>query len=222
MSAEDLARELTTLAVAARDPDATIAASATAALDALFTANPTRAAIDALSVVLDHGAPGDFLGPARSLCALVYGEDPLAENDLAARIGQRRNRTETLVHQLLRDPASKAAGIAVLVLGFWDDPRSIDALLKVVGDPAYARSIRDDALESLGQLEAPEAIEVLCEALDDDTVDAFVKRNCAAALGYIGEAEALPVLQQIVATSGDRELVETAKQAIEEIEENVG
>jgi len=142
MSAEDLARELTTLAVAARDPDATIAASATAALDALFTANPTRAAID--------------------------------------------------------------------------------ALLKVVGDPAYARSIRDDALESLGQLEAPEAIEVLCEALDDDTVDAFVKRNCAAALGYIGEAEALPVLQQIVATSGDRELVETAKQAIEEIEENVG
>jgi HEAT repeat protein len=221
-SAPDLARELSALAAAERDSDPAVAAAATVALRALLAAQPTRVAIDALSVVLDHGAPGDFLGPARSLCALVYGEDPLAENDLAARIGQRRNRTETLVYRLLQDPTSKAAGIAVLVLGFWDDPRSIGALLKVVGDPAYARSIRDDALESLGQLEAPEAVEVLCDALGDDTVDAFVKRNCVAALGYIGEAEALPALRQILAKSTDPELVETAKQAIEEIEENAG
>jgi HEAT repeat protein len=222
MSAEDLARELAALAAAERDPDPAVAAAARVALDALFTAHSTRVAIDALCVVLDHGAPGDFLAPARSLCVLVYGEDPLAENDLAGRLGQRRNRTETLVHRLLQDPMSKAAGIAVLVLGFWDDPRSIGALLKVVRDPAYPRSVRDDALESLGQLEAPEAVDVLCEALTDPTVDAFVKRNCVAALGYIGEAEALPALQQIVAASADRELVEIAKQAIEEIEENVG
>jgi len=252
----DLARELSALAAAERDPDATVAGAATVALDALFTAHPdlvvafsandaaegsaeyfatldrlvtrlpTRVAVDALFVAIDRGALADLLArglqPVRRLCTLVYGEDPLAENDLAGRLGQRRNRTETLVHQLLRDPTSKAAGIAVLVLGFWDDPRSIGALLKVVRDPAYARSIRDDALESLGQLEAPEAVEVLCEALGDGAVDAFVKRNCAAALGYIGEAEALPALRQIFAKSTDPELVEAAKQAIEEIEENVG
>jgi HEAT repeat protein len=242
------------LAAAERDADPTVAAAATAALDAIFTAHPdlvvpfsardagegtagyfatldrlvarlpTRVALDALFVALDRGVLGDVLarglGPVRSLCALVYGEDPLAENDLAGRLGQRRNRTETLVHQLLCDPTSKAAGIAVLVLGFWDDPRSIAALLQVVRDPAYSRSIRDDALESLGQLEAPEAVEVLCEALGDPTVDGFVKRNCVAALGYIGEADALPALEAIVRAGKDRDLVIAAQHAIEEIEEN--
>ena len=242
------------LAAAESDPDATVAAAAVAALDAIFTAHPdlvvafsalagegtaeyfatlgrlvsrlpTRAALDALFVALDRGALSDILArglePVRRVCALVYGEDPLAENDSAGRLGQRRNRTETMVHRLLQDPTSKAAGIAVLVLGFWDDPRSVGALLKVARDPAYPHCVRDDALESLGQLEAPEAVDVLCGALTDPKVDAFVKRNCVAALGYIGEAEALPALAEIVATSSDRELVETAKQAIEEIEENV-
>lgn len=197
-----------------------------ATLTRLLARLPTRVALDALFVALDRGVLADILArglePVLRLCALVYGEDPLAENDSAGRLGQRRNRTETLVHKLLQDPAPSAAGIAVLVLGFWDDPRSIGALLEVVRDPARARSVRDDALESLGQLEAPEAVEVLCEALGDPTVDAFVKRNCVAALGYIGEAEALPVLAQLVAKSADRDSVETAKQAIEEIEDNVG
>jgi HEAT repeat protein len=217
MSVEDLARELSALAAAGSDPEAT-----TAALVAVFTAHPTRVAIDALVLLLDRGAPGDFLAPARILCSLVYGEDPLAENDLAARLGQRRNRTDTLVHQLVRDPTSRAAGIAVLVLGFWDDPRSIDALLKVARDPAYPRSIRDDALESLGQLEAPEAVEVLCEALEDPAVNAFVRRNCITALGYIGEPGAMPALEKVVRQGQDPDLVVAAKQAIEEIAEVAG
>jgi hypothetical protein len=158
--------------------------------------------------------------PIQRLCALVYGDDPLAENDLAGRLAQRRNRAEGLVHQLVRDPTSKAAGIAVLVLGFWDDPRSVDALLQVARDASYPRGIRDDALESLGQLEAPEAVDVLCEALADPAVDTFVKRNCAAALGYIGQAEALPALEAIVHAGASRELVVAARHAIEEIEES--
>jgi hypothetical protein len=219
---EGLAGQISALAAGERDPDPAVAAVATAALDALFRAHPHRAAIDALFFVLDRGALADFLAPARILCGLVYGEDPLAENDLAARLGQRRNRTDTLVHQLVRDPTTKAAGIAVLVLGFWDDPRSIDALLKVARDPAYSRSIRDDALESLGQLEAPEAVEVLCDALEDPAVDAFVRRNCITALGYIGEADALPALEKVARQSDDPDLVVAAKQAIEEIAEIAG
>ena len=66
-SAPDLARELSALAAAERDSDPAVAAAATVALRALLAAQPTRVAIDALSVVLDDlidaaDAPEDWSG----------------------------------------------------------------------------------------------------------------------------------------------------------------
>jgi hypothetical protein len=156
------------------------------------------------------------VGAIRHLCELVY-DDAFNDDDVVKRLAQRRKKTEAIVHELAMDPGSKAAGIAVQVLGFWDSPGSIETLLHVAGDAAYPRKIRDDALESLCLLEAPEAIDVMCQAMGDPAVLQDTRRRCVVALGEIGNAGPLGALEALVKGEKDGEIAAAARRAIEAI-----
>jgi HEAT repeat protein len=107
--------------------------------------------------------------------------------------------------------------VAVRTLGYWDNMKSIDTLVKVAGNPTYRRRVRDLALDSLCKLEAPEAIELMCDALRTNTVDLYTRRNCAWALGNIGNTGPLELLEAIAKGRSDKEVRDAAKQAIAQL-----
>ncbi|MBN1825308.1 MAG: HEAT repeat domain-containing protein [Candidatus Eisenbacteria bacterium] len=102
-------------------------------------------------------------------------------------------------------------------LGFFDDPRVVDALLGVFrSDPET--SVRCAAAEALGRLESAEAVDPLLDALK--VGDAKIRQSAAYALGLVGDPRARPALEK--AKSDADELVRFfAEEALVEIDRAV-
>jgi HEAT repeat protein len=153
----------------------------------------------------------------RTLCRVLATCDPFSQDPVIEWFAAKRKLVEATVYAVLEDRSSAGDAAAVRALGFWDDPRSVEALLRVANDDTRSREVRDHALESLCRLEAPEAIDTLCAAMVDAEVDGTTRWTCAGALGDIGNAAALPALEALVKSKPGGQLERVAKEAIERI-----
>jgi HEAT repeat protein len=153
----------------------------------------------------------------RALCRTLAGLDPFTQQLIVQWTAARRRKVEATVYELIDDPSPERVAGAVTVLGGWDDPRSVETLLRVARDGTRPRAIRDAALDSLCDLQAPEAIETLCAAMVDAEVEATTREACVGALGSIGNHAALPALEAMVAKGEGRTLERLARGAIERI-----
>lgn len=78
-------------------------------------------------------------------------------------------------------------------LGFFDDPRVTDPLLRLFRDDPDV-SVRCAAAEALGRRETPEAVDVLIAALGE--ADPKVRQSSAYSLGLIGDPRAREALEK--------------------------
>ena len=80
--------------------------------------------------------------------------------------------------QALQDDDAGVRSNVVMVLGRIGDPKTAKALIAISADPKAERSVRVNAITSLGQMRAPDAADVMQKLVDDPTVSA----NAAIAL----------------------------------------
>jgi HEAT repeat protein len=176
-------------------------------------------AVDLAHQVLPRYFDGRFSKrPDRAVTVLLFWTHDAFREECGTRLAAQRKRTEATVYALAGDPASPGAAIAVMTLGHWDDPKSVETLLAIARDPARPRDVRDEALESLALLEAPEAIDTLGEAMADPRVHEITRCKCADALGAIGNPAALPALEALAKTEPAAQLRTSVRKAIESIE----
>jgi HEAT repeat protein len=157
----------------------------------------------------------------RLLCRIATGVGNLdTQEEIVERLAAQRAKTEATVRALARDPTAPGAACAVMTLGYWDDPESVEALVALARSSASSsKDVREAALEALARLEAPEAIELLCEGMEDEGLDEVTRWTCAEGLGAIGNTAALPALEAVAAKYAERELGKYAREAIEAIRE---
>jgi hypothetical protein len=91
--------------------------------------------------------------------------------ELVVRLAAHRKVTEGVILDLARDPTSAGAPIALLTLGFWDEPGIVDLLIGVAHDPARSQDHRERAVRALCRLEAVETLDTPCAALEDESTD---------------------------------------------------
>lgn len=152
----------------------------------------------------------------RTLCGAFPDEDD-SNPGIAERLAAHRKRTEATIRELAVDPSSRCARTAVEVLGYWDEPRNIEILMRIARDPFRDSVVRRQAIVSLCRIEAPEAIDLLTRTLLDRREVGWLRCECAEALGAIGKPDALHALEWVATNASDEQLRELAREAIEAI-----
>lgn len=93
------------------------------------------------------------------------------------------------------------------------DPRAVSALTELLADSS--RSVREAAIDALGELRATSAVPRLLELLEDPS--SSVRRSTVRALGEIGDARAVTALSGAVALDRDRNVRRSAVWSLGEI-----
>jgi HEAT repeat protein len=160
--------------------------------------------------ILTHGADGiRMLG--RIFIDSDFDRYRIAVDDVAAR----RAAAESALHDVLGDKEWQTYSFAMSVLSRWDDPRTIDVLLKIASDPTREPEVREEAVEALCVLEAPEAVDVISAALLDVERESMGRIACASALGLIGNAAALAALEVAAQKITEEPVARHVRKAIE-------
>jgi hypothetical protein len=155
----------------------------------------------------------------RVLCRVGHDENGPMDT-IVERLALHRKATERTIREVAATrTVAGGAPLALLTLGYWDDPENVNTLLAAARDLQCARDVRDAALEALCQLEAPEALDTLSEAMADPAVDEVTRWRCADALGEIGNVAALPALKAVSLAHPQGDMGSRARAAIRRIEE---
>jgi HEAT repeat protein len=163
--------------------------------------------------VLADGAEG-----IRTLCRMIptWAFDVVPR--VATRIAAQGDPAVEIVYEIAADPTSGGDRIAIQVLGQWDEPRSVDTLLRIAGDKRREADVRDEARDALCTLHAPEAIDLLGRALLDAEIPESDRAYYAYVLGEIGNTAALEPLAVAVTRDPQSRVAPNAWCAIERIE----
>jgi HEAT repeats len=177
--------------------------------EVLFDEFPTRTLVRRF---VDGGLEG-----IRTMCRAVPHGPLSSEEFVADRLAAQRRTTAPAIYALADDADSGADHVAVRVLGHWDEPRSVDMLLRIAEDPARRDEVREGAVEALCQLQAPEGIDVIGRALlDPDTTEALCEYYIHV-LAEIGNYAAIEPLEAVAERDPDGWLGQCARDGIERI-----
>lgn len=94
--------------------------------------------------------------------------------------------------ELLADPDEEVRGLALAVVGAFEDPRIIPATVELLGAEDWW--LRICAADTLGQFKDPRAVDALMAALDDPEA----RWAAVEALGRIGDPQCLPRLSKLL------------------------
>ena len=94
--------------------------------------------------------------------------------------------------ELLSDPDEEICGLALAVVGAFEDPRIIPATVELLGAEDWW--LRICAADTLGQFKDPRAVDALMAALDDPEA----RWAAVEALGRIGDPQCLPRLSKLL------------------------
>jgi hypothetical protein len=111
---------------------------------------------------------------------------------------------------LLDDPQDAVAEYAAFVLGWIEDPRAIEPLLKMLRSDKEGR-VRH-AARALGFMRAPQAKDALVELLKSP--NSRIRQDVAFALGQLEDRSVLPILEKFLETEKDEVVRHFAQEAI--------
>ena len=177
--------------------------------EVLFDEFPSRALVDRF---VKLGLEG-----IRTMCRAVQPGPLTSEELVADRLAAQRRTTAPAIYALADDPDSGADHVAVRVLGHWDEPRSVDTLLRVADDPARRDEVREGAIDALCELQAPEGIEVIGRAMLDPASTEAQCEYYIHVLAEIGNYAAIEPLEAAAARDPDGWIGRCAREAIERI-----
>jgi hypothetical protein len=110
--------------------------------EVLFDEFPSRALVDRF---VRRGFEG-----IRTMCRAIEPDPYSSEEFVADRLAAQRRTRAPVIYELADDASSSADHIAVRVLGHWDEPRSVDTLLRIAEDPARREEVREGAVDAYG------------------------------------------------------------------------
>ena len=116
------------------------------------------------------------------------------------RIGAiERELVATFLIELVVNEHAKlwARTMAAYTLGFWEDRRGGQVLLKVLNDPKNSVQLRDHAAEALGVLRFSKALATLAGLAASNKTPRKIKRSAIYALEEIGGSKAEALLEAI-------------------------
>ena len=143
----------------------------------------------------------------------VFGEDADFSSDADAQ--EVDSEIVPKLMNTLGDPNAEVRLAVVGAIGDLDDPRAVQALIRILRDDPVDE-VRSAAAWALGEIEDPAAVPALMEALRNDACEE-TRKNAAWALGQIEDARAVEALG---AALGDEnmDVRHTALWALGEIE----
>jgi hypothetical protein len=171
---------------------------------------PSRAVVDRF---VKRGLEG-----VRTMCRAIEPRPFSSEEFVADRLAAQRRTIAVVIYELADDPESGADHIAVRVLGHWDEPRSVDTLVRIAEDPARRAIVREYAVNALCTLLAPEGIDVIGRALLDPESSEADREYYTVVLGEIGNWAALEPLEAAAKREAGGWIGRCAREAIERIE----
>ncbi len=128
---------------------------------------------------------------------------------LVCEVIYTRPITEVLAELSGADLAGKLRAARQLANDFPTDARSVDALSKLLADPATHWGLKQEAAIDLGKIGGSAVQPALAKALGSS--DARVRRAAALALGHAGEASAADTLRRTVETDEAEDVVAAAE-----------
>jgi len=153
----------------------------------------------------------------RTMCRAIEPEADWTVYFVAERLAAQRRAIAPIIYDLAEDPRSGADHVAVRVLGYWDEPRSVEILLRIADDKARLLSVREDAVDALCALQAPEGIDVIGRALLDPASSEAQREHYTVVLGEIGNWAAIEPLEAAAKRDPDGWIGRCAREAIERI-----
>ena len=152
------------------------------------------------------------------LCRTIPPHSLDAVPIVAKRLAVRGDAAVDTVYEIADDPSSGGDRIAIQLLGRWDEPRSVETLLRIADDAGRHPDVRDAARDALCTLRAPEALELLGRALLDADIAESERAYYAYVLGEIGNTAALGALAVAVGRDAHGRVGRNARCAIERIQ----
>jgi aminopeptidase N len=128
---------------------------------------------------------------------------------LVCEVKYARPISEVLAELSGADLAGKLRAARQLADDFPTDPRSVEALSRVLADPAAHWGLKQEAALDLGRIGSSAAVPTVSKALGD--ADARVRRAAALGLGQAGEASAADALRRTVETDRAEDVVAAAE-----------
>jgi aminopeptidase N len=128
---------------------------------------------------------------------------------LVCEVAYSRSMTDVLAELSVADLAGKLRAARQLADDFPADPRSLDALSKLLADPSTHWGLKQGAASDLGRIGGSAVQPALSKALASS--DQRVRRAAALALGHAGEASAAEALRRAVETDKAEDVVAAAE-----------
>ena len=128
---------------------------------------------------------------------------------LVCEVIYTRPITEVLAELSGADLAGKLRAARQLANDYPMDPRSVDALSKILSDPAAHWGLKQEAAVDLGKIGGSAVQPALAKAMQ--APDARVRRAAALALGHAGEASAAETLRRTIETDKAEDVVAAAE-----------
>jgi aminopeptidase N len=137
---------------------------------------------------------------------------------LVCEVKYTRPITEVLAELSGADLAGKLRAARQLAEDFSSDPRSVEALSRVLADPAAHWGLKQEAATDLGRIGGSAAAAALTQALGGP--DPRVRRAVALALGHAGEASAAAALRRAIETDKAEDVVAAAETSLGRLRPN--
>ena len=128
---------------------------------------------------------------------------------LVCEVAYARPISEVLAELSNGDLAARLRAARQLANDFANDPRAVDALTKILADPAAHWGLKQEAALDLGRIGGSASSAPLAKALADP--DARVRRAAALAAGQAGETSAAGALRRTVETDKAEDVVAAAE-----------
>jgi len=128
---------------------------------------------------------------------------------LVCEVAYARPFTEVLAELSGADLAGKLRAARQLAVDYSSDARSVDALSKLLTDPAAHWGLKQEAAMDLGRIGGSAAVTPLTQALGGS--DARVRRAVALAMGQAGEASVASTLRKTIETDRAEDVVAAAE-----------
>ena len=179
------------------------------------TGSETGAESAAFDVDLSGVEPEQPIQPSESFIESLIGLGFEVAQLAGESDGQVPEQVVPKLMQKLSDPDGGVRSAVVAALGEIDDPRAVQALIRILREDPVDE-VRAAAAWALGEIEDPAAVPQLIETLRNDVCE-VTRKNAAWALGQIEDARAVEALGAALQDS-DQEVRHTAMWALGEIE----